>query len=86
MMTRSENRRLAEAAYDRGDTVVKNAPEISGIEGTNHCNIKCIMCPRGEPDIMRREVGHMERETFQNLLKNAQYFSMSVGCTGSANH
>jgi radical SAM protein with 4Fe4S-binding SPASM domain len=75
MITRTENRRLAEAAYDRGDAVVRNAPEISGIEGTNHCNIKCIMCPRGEPDIMRREIGHMERKTFENLLKGARYFS-----------
>lgn len=73
--TRAENRRLAEAAYDRGDFIVDNAPEIFGIEGTNHCNIKCIMCPRGEPDIMRRDVGHMERGTFEKLLEDARYFS-----------
>lgn len=75
MKSQSENRRLSEIAYDRGDVELPNAPEVFAIEGTNHCNIKCIMCPRGEPDIMTREVGHMELGTFENMLKGAHYFS-----------
>ena len=35
----------AELAYNRGDVVLRNMPEVLGIESTNHCNIKCIDVP-----------------------------------------
>ncbi|MFV0280800.1 MAG: radical SAM/SPASM domain-containing protein [Rhodoblastus sp.] len=61
-------------AYHRGDVVLRNKPKILAIEGTNFCNVKCIMCPRGEPDIMKREIGHMDREIFQRVLDQAEFF------------
>jgi radical SAM protein with 4Fe4S-binding SPASM domain len=61
-------------AYHRGDVVLRNKPKILSIEGTNFCNIKCIMCPRGEPDIMKREVGHMDRALFERVLDQAEFF------------
>jgi radical SAM protein with 4Fe4S-binding SPASM domain len=74
-MPSEDNHALAQSAYDNGDAIVANRPEIFAIELTNHCNIKCIMCPRGEPDIMKREVGHMERATLDAVLAQADYFS-----------
>lgn len=69
------NQALAETAYDRGDSIVANKPAIFAIESTNHCNIKCIMCPRGEPDVMKREVGHMSLPTLDVILSQAEFFT-----------
>src|SRR5580765_611584 len=33
------------------------------------------MCPRGEPDIMSRSVGHMDSALFEKILDDAVYFS-----------
>lgn len=75
MYSKEENKTIAELAYDDGDFKLLNAPEIFAIEGTNHCNIKCIMCPRGEPDLMRRKVGHISQNTLESILEKANYFS-----------
>jgi hypothetical protein len=73
--TIGENRFLAELAYNRGDVVLRNMPEVLGIESTNHCNIKCIMCPRGEPDLMRRPVGHMPTSLLEQIIDQVEFFT-----------
>jgi radical SAM protein with 4Fe4S-binding SPASM domain len=62
-------------AYHHGEVVLRNLPEVFAIESTNYCNIKCIMCPRGEPDIMTRSVGHMDSALFDKILADAVFFS-----------
>jgi radical SAM protein with 4Fe4S-binding SPASM domain len=54
---------------------LRNLPEIFSIESTNYCNLKCIMCPRGEPDIMRRPLGHMDTALFAKILAETAFFS-----------
>ncbi len=71
----AENRALAERAYHRGDVVLSNMPEVNGIETTNHCNIKCIMCPRGEPDLMERPLGHMPTSLLERVVEQSEYFT-----------
>jgi radical SAM protein with 4Fe4S-binding SPASM domain len=74
-MTEAENKYWADYAYHRGEVVLHNLPEIFAIESTNYCNLKCIMCPRGEPDIMTRNLGHMSTELFARILDDATFFS-----------
>jgi radical SAM protein with 4Fe4S-binding SPASM domain len=69
-----ENRLLGEIAYNRRDTVLLNMPEVWAIESTNHCNIKCIMCPRGEPDLMRRQVGHMSNALLERIIDQSDFY------------
>lgn len=70
-----ENQYLSDLAYNNGDAVLSNLPQVLGIESTNHCNIKCIMCPRGEPDIMRRPIGHMSNELLERIIDQSTYFT-----------
>jgi len=71
----AENRFWKEYGYHRGEAVLKNLPEIFSIESTNYCNLKCIMCPRGEPDVMRRSLGHMDTPLFAKILDQAAFFT-----------
>ena len=40
-------------------------PPRINIEPTNHCNMKCIMCPHG---VMTRKKGIMDMETFKKII------------------
>jgi len=64
----------SEIAYHRREVVLKSMPEVVAIEGTNYCNIKCIMCPRGEPDLMRRPLGHMEPALLERIIETTEFF------------
>lgn len=75
MLTRSENSRLAERAYRRGEVMLRHLPEILTVETTNFCNLKCIMCPRGEPNLMTRPLGHMSEVLFEKIIKESPYFN-----------
>lgn len=54
--------------YFAGETTLRSKPDIISIESTNYCNLKCIMCPRGEPDIMERELGSMSDDVFRRIV------------------
>jgi radical SAM protein with 4Fe4S-binding SPASM domain len=64
----------AEIAYHRREVVLRSKPEVVAIESTNYCNIKCIMCPRGEPDLMRRELGHMQPAVLGRIIEQIEFF------------
>ena len=72
---RADNRELSNKEYAQKRITLECKPEITAIESTNHCNIKCIMCPRGEPDIMTREVGHMEKSTLETVLQKGVMYA-----------
>jgi len=57
-------------AYKRGKTKVSFPPFKVYIEPTNHCNLACPTCPHS---IMGRPKGFMTKETFNNILKEADY-------------
>jgi radical SAM protein with 4Fe4S-binding SPASM domain len=69
-----QNQVQSEIAYHRREVVVRSMPEVMAIESTNYCNIKCIMCPRGEPDLMRRPLGHMEPAVLERIIEQAEFF------------
>lgn len=73
--TFEDNRTQAQASYFRGDVVLSSKPEIVAIEGTNYCNLKCVMCPRGEPDIMRRPLGHMSDDVLRAIIEKSDQFA-----------
>jgi radical SAM protein with 4Fe4S-binding SPASM domain len=52
----------------KNDVELGSCPERLGIEITNHCNLDCVMCPRG---IMQREVGYMNGELFRRIIDEA---------------
>jgi radical SAM protein with 4Fe4S-binding SPASM domain len=70
-----ENNFWSEYGYHHSETVLRNRPVVFAIEGTNYCNIKCVMCPRGEPDIMTRELGHMSTELLERIVNQADFFT-----------
>lgn len=61
--------------YHHRHTRLRNHPAVLAIESTNHCNLRCVMCPRGEPDVMERELGTMSDALFSKVLDDARYFS-----------
>lgn len=69
-----QNKILAEREYNSRDLVLKSKPEAQRIESTNYCNIKCVMCPRGEPDIMRRPLGHLDNAVLERVIDQAEFF------------
>ncbi|KPA10460.1 Radical SAM domain-containing protein, partial [Candidatus Magnetomorum sp. HK-1] len=44
-------------------------PDFMSIEITNHCNIKCIICPHGH-DLIKNK-GYMSFKTFQKIIDEA---------------
>jgi radical SAM protein with 4Fe4S-binding SPASM domain len=56
------------AAWNNRHLQVPDAPKLLNVEPTNHCNLKCIMCPR---DKMTRAQGRMSLELFQQILHQA---------------
>lgn len=52
----------------KNEVELKSCPQRLGIEITNHCNLACIMCPRG---IMQREVGFMSGDLFRKIIDEA---------------
>jgi radical SAM protein with 4Fe4S-binding SPASM domain len=61
--------------YAAGRAVMRSLPDVFAIESTNYCNIRCIMCPRGEPDVMDRALGHMDDEVFRKIVDGWDLFS-----------
>jgi radical SAM protein with 4Fe4S-binding SPASM domain len=74
-LSRADNAYWCDHGYHHGEVVLRNLPEVCAIESTNYCNIKCIMCPRGEPDVMTRALGHMDNALFRRILDQAAFFS-----------
>src|SRR5713101_1362821 len=69
------NRFWRDYGYHHGKVKLRNLPEVFAIESTNYCNLRCVMCPRGEPDIMTRPLGHMSDALFRKVLDAADFFT-----------
>ena len=50
-------------------------PPRINIEPTNHCNMKCIMCPHG---LMTREKGTMEMKTFKKFIDECACYDSTI--------
>jgi len=69
-----QNRFWQNYGYHHGQTKLRNLPEVFAIESTNHCNLRCVMCPRGEPDIMERPLGSMSDDLFGKILDEIEFY------------
>jgi radical SAM protein with 4Fe4S-binding SPASM domain len=69
------NRFWRDYGYHHGKVTLRNRPEVFAIESTNYCNLRCVMCPRGEPDIMTRPLGHMSDALFEKIFDAAEFFT-----------
>ena len=65
---------LVDYSYHRGKVILKNFPTQIFIETTNHCNLKCIMCPRGAPDLMDRPLGHMDSALLEKIIRQTNIY------------
>jgi len=72
------NARWREHEYHIGATVLRGMPDVFAIESTNYCNLKCVMCPRGEPDLMERDLGSMSDDVFRKIVDGWEYFAEPV--------
>ncbi len=55
------------AAFVRQRARTRCFPPVVGIETTNRCNLKCVMCPRQE---MTRPIGDMRELTFKRVIED----------------
>jgi radical SAM protein with 4Fe4S-binding SPASM domain len=72
------NRRWRTYEYNIGAIELQSMPDIFAIESTNYCNLKCVMCPRGEPDLMERPLGNMPDDVFMKIVKGWQFYTEPV--------
>jgi radical SAM protein with 4Fe4S-binding SPASM domain len=71
----AENLRRRTYEYETGRTTLRSLPDVFAIESTNFCNIRCVMCPRGEPDLMERPLGHMDDAVFRKIVDGWEFFT-----------
>jgi len=71
--------RLAQVfwAYKQGREKLPYKPLRLWIEPTNHCNLRCQMCPHGEKDA-ELDKGFMEIDLFKRLVQEASGFGADV--------
>ncbi len=69
-----QNRFWQNYGYHHGQVKLRNLPEVFAIESTNYCNLRCVMCPRGEPDIMERPLGNMSDDLFRKILGDIEFY------------
>lgn len=61
--------------YSHQKIISKTYPLVASIEPTNACGMNCIMCPRNK---MKRDVGYMEIELFEKIVKQMKANSRIV--------
>ena len=71
---RRRNAFWREYGYNHGQVRVRNHPSVFAIESTNLCNLRCVMCPRGEPDVMERSLGLMSDQVLDRVLDEARFY------------
>ncbi len=64
-------------AYKTGKTNVTYLPTRLWIEPTNHCNLRCKMCPQGQKGV-HFEKGFMDVTLFRKLIRQAALFQADV--------
>lgn len=64
-----------------GREAAPRLPEILQIEATNHCNAKCVFCPR---DLMERKQGIMDMALFRKIVDDAS--ALRIPCVRLHNY
>jgi len=63
-------------SYKRKKIQVSHMPVRLWIEPTNHCNLKCVMCPNKE--LKKNEKGYMDWYLFKKIIDEASQFIFDV--------
>jgi len=63
-------------SYNAGKTALSYMPIRVWIEPTNHCNLRCVMCPNKE--LKKEEKGFMDIGLFQKIIDEAARFVLDV--------
>lgn len=63
--------------YRKQKVVLDNLPTFIWIEPTNHCNLKCIMCPTGQ-DLLGIEKGFMNYEVYKRIINEIKNHTSSI--------
>lgn len=63
--------------YKRKNIRLDHPPTYIYIEPTNHCNLKCIMCPNGQ-DFIHTNKGYMEFELYQKIIDEIKPYASTV--------
>ncbi|MFC1912291.1 radical SAM/SPASM domain-containing protein [Chloroflexota bacterium] len=63
--------------YHKGYTVLPEMPIRVRVEPTNVCNLKCVMCPNGQPgDVKAR--GFMSMEVYKSIIDELRLFPKPI--------
>lgn len=62
--------------YKRKKIELKQMPVRLWIEPTNHCNLKCVMCPN--KDLEKKDKGFMEFDLFKKIIDEVSAFAFDV--------
>ncbi len=60
--------------YRIRSTSLPYKPIYAGIETSGLCNLRCVMCPHGQPQYMYHKRGYMTMEIFQRVVDEAKSF------------
>ena len=63
------------AAWKLGARRAPIFPDRVYIESTNHCNLKCIMCPTGL-GVIQRPKGYMDMDLYRRIVDELVYLEM----------
>jgi radical SAM protein with 4Fe4S-binding SPASM domain len=63
-------------SYKRKKVELKQMPVRLWIEPTNHCNLKCVMCPN--KDLKKEDKGFMEFDLFKKIIDEVSEFAFDV--------
>ena len=63
-------------SYKRRKVELKQMPVRLWIEPTNHCNLKCVMCPN--KDLKKEDKGFMEFDLFKKVIDEVSEFAFDV--------
>ena len=62
--------------YKKKRTYLTNKPMTIWIEPTNHCNLKCVMCPN--PAIPKQDLGFMDMDTYKKIIDQVQNYAAAI--------
>ena len=63
--------------YNKRRVVLDNPPTFVWIEPTNHCNLKCIMCPNGA-GMVRTEKGYLDYGLYVKIIDEIGSFASTI--------
>ena len=62
--------------YKSKKTYLNSKPLTIWVEPTNHCNLKCVMCP--QPAIPRDDLGFMDMDVYKNIIDQVQNYAAAI--------